>query len=80
MLESLADKVPRQWDEIVDSLAKKYNLNRKLASQIFDSDYFNVFEEIASKTKIEPTFIVVKLTEDLISLQRQGLDVSVLTR
>jgi glutamyl-tRNA(Gln) amidotransferase subunit E len=79
MLVSLADKVPRQWDEIVDSLAKKYNLNRKLASQIFDSDYINVFEEIASKTKIKPTFIVVKLTEDLISLQRQGLDASVLT-
>ena len=79
MLVSLADKVPRQWDEIVDSLAKKYNLNRKLASQIFDSDYLNVFEEIASKTKIKPTFIAVKLTEDLISLQRQGLDASILT-
>lgn len=79
MLVSLADKVPRQWDEIVDSLAKKYNLNKKLASQIFDSDYLNVFEEIASKTKVQPTFIASKLTEDLISLQRQGLDASVLT-
>ena len=79
MLEPLADKVPRQWDEIVNSLAKKYNLNMKLASQIFDSDYLKVFEEIASETKIKPTFIAVKLTEDLISLQRQGLDASVLT-
>jgi glutamyl-tRNA(Gln) amidotransferase subunit E len=79
MLEPLADKVPRQWDEIVNSLTKKYNLNMKLASQIFDSDYLKVFEEIASETKIKPTFIAVKLTEDLISLQRQGLDASVLT-
>jgi glutamyl-tRNA(Gln) amidotransferase subunit E len=79
MLVSLADKAPRQWDEIVDSLAKKYNLNRKLASQIFDSEYLNVFEEIASKTKVQPTFIASKLTEDLTSLQRQGLDASVLT-
>ncbi|MDQ3853065.1 MAG: Glu-tRNA(Gln) amidotransferase GatDE subunit E, partial [Thermoproteota archaeon] len=79
ILASVADKVPRQWDEIVDSLAKKYNLNRKLASQIFDSEYLNVFEEIASKTKVQPTFIASKLTEDLTSLQRQGLDVSVLT-
>jgi glutamyl-tRNA(Gln) amidotransferase subunit E len=79
MLEPLADKVPRQWDEIVNSLAKKYNLNMKLASQIFDSDYLKVFEEIASETKIKPTFIAVKLTEDLINLQRQGLDASVLT-
>ena len=50
-----------------------------MASQIFDSDYLNLFEEIASETKIEPTFIASKLTEDLTSLQRQGLDVSVLT-
>jgi glutamyl-tRNA(Gln) amidotransferase subunit E len=79
MLEPLADKVPPHWDEIVDSLTKKYNLNKELASQIFDSDYFNMFEEIASETKIEPTFIASKLTEGLTSLERQGLDVSVLT-
>ena len=78
-LASLADKVPKHWDEIVNSLAKKYNLNKKLANQIFDSDYLNLFEEIASETKIEPTFIASKLTEDLTSLQRQGLDVSLLT-
>jgi glutamyl-tRNA(Gln) amidotransferase subunit E len=79
MLMSLAVKIPRQWDEVVDLLAKKYNLNKKLASQIFDSEYLNVFEEIASNTKIQPTFIASKLTEDLTSLQRQGLDTSVLT-
>jgi glutamyl-tRNA(Gln) amidotransferase subunit E len=78
-LASLADKVPKHLDEIVNSLAKKYNLNMKLASQIFDSDYLTVFEEIASETKIEPTFIAAKLTEDLTSLQRQGLDASLLT-
>jgi glutamyl-tRNA(Gln) amidotransferase subunit E len=78
-LRALEDKVPRSWDEIVDSLAKKYGLNKKLASQIFDSDYLAVFEEIAGKTKVQPTFIASKLTEDLISLQRHGLDPSVLS-
>jgi glutamyl-tRNA(Gln) amidotransferase subunit E len=79
MLESLADKAPTHWDVIVDSLAKKYNLNKKLASQIFDSNYLRVFTEIASETKkIQPTFIAAKLTEDLTSLQRQGLDTSIL--
>jgi glutamyl-tRNA(Gln) amidotransferase subunit E len=80
MLESLADRVPRSWDEIVDSLAKKYGLNKKLASQIFDSDYLSVFEEIAGRIKnITPTFVASKLTEDITSLQRQGLDPAVLT-
>jgi glutamyl-tRNA(Gln) amidotransferase subunit E len=80
MLVSLADKAPTQWDVIVDSLAKKYNLNKKLANQVVDSRYLDVFKEIAGKTKkIQPTFIAAKLTEDLTSLQRQGLDASVLT-
>ncbi len=79
MLNALEDKVPRSWDEIVDSIAKKYSLNKKLASQIFDSDYLAVFEEIASATKVQPTFVASKLTEDLTSLQRQGLDPSILT-
>jgi glutamyl-tRNA(Gln) amidotransferase subunit E len=79
MLKALSGKVPRSWDEIVDSLVQKYNLNKKLASQIFDSDYLGVFEEIGGMTKVQPTFVASKLTEDLISLQRQGLDASVLT-
>jgi glutamyl-tRNA(Gln) amidotransferase subunit E len=79
MLASLADKIPRPWDEVVDSLAKKYGLNKKLASQIFDSYYLGVFEETAGRTKVPPTFIAGKLTEDLTSLQRQGLDASILT-
>jgi glutamyl-tRNA(Gln) amidotransferase subunit E len=79
MLEALADKVPRSWDELVDRLAKKFSLNKKLASQIFDSDYLGIFEEIAITTKVQPTFVASKLTEDLTSLQRQGLDASALT-
>ena len=79
MLKALADKVPRSWDEMVDSLAKKYGLNKKLASQIFDSEYLGVFEEIANNTEVQPTFVASKMTEDLTSMQRQGLDSSVLT-
>jgi glutamyl-tRNA(Gln) amidotransferase subunit E len=79
MLGALANKVPRSWDEILKSLMKKYNLNEKLAREIFDSDYLGVFEEIASSTKVQPTFVASKLTENLTSLQRQGLDASVLT-
>lgn len=73
-LASLAGRVPRPWDEVVDSLAKKHGLNKKLASRIFDSDYLAVFEEIAASTKVQTTFVASKLTEDITSLQRQGLD------
>jgi glutamyl-tRNA(Gln) amidotransferase subunit E len=78
-LASLAGKVPRPWDEQVDAIAKKYGLNAKLASQIFDSEYLPVFEQLAASTKVQPTFIASKLTEDITSLQRQDLDASALT-
>jgi glutamyl-tRNA(Gln) amidotransferase subunit E len=79
VLKDLADKVPKPWDEIVDSIAKKYELNRVIASQIFDSDYLGTFESIVGNTGISPTFVASKLTEGLISLQKQGLDVTALT-
>jgi glutamyl-tRNA(Gln) amidotransferase subunit E len=79
MLKSLADKVPRSWDEVLKSLMKKYSLNEKLARETFDSDYLGIFEEIAGSTKVQPTFVASRLTEDLTSLQRQGLDASALT-
>lgn len=78
-LASLADRVPRSWDEVIKSLMKKYGLNETLAREIFDSDYLGVFEEIAGRTKIQPTFVASKLTEDITSLQRQGMDASALT-
>ncbi|MEO9363762.1 MAG: Glu-tRNA(Gln) amidotransferase subunit GatE [Nitrososphaera sp.] len=78
-LDALAGKVPRPWDEVVDSIAKKYNMNTKLASQIFDSDYLAIFEEIVASTKVQPTFVASKLTEDITSLQRQGLNPAALT-
>ncbi|MGB6595467.1 MAG: Glu-tRNA(Gln) amidotransferase subunit GatE [Candidatus Nitrosopolaris sp.] len=79
-IASLSEKVPKSMDEVINSITKKYSLNKKLAEQIFDSDYFNIFEEIArSMREVRPTFIASKLTEDLISLERQGLDSTVLT-
>jgi glutamyl-tRNA(Gln) amidotransferase subunit E len=78
-LESLAGAVPKPWDDVVDAIASKYGLNKTIASQIFDSDYLSIFESIANKTKVQPTFVASKLTEDITSLQRQGLDPSVLS-
>jgi glutamyl-tRNA(Gln) amidotransferase subunit E len=79
-LDMLRDKIPKSWEEIITTLSNKYNINRKLAEQIFDSQYLDVFEEIANSTKILPTFIASKLTEDMVSLQRQHLDTTILSK
>ena len=79
-LDMLKNKIPKSWEEIVTTLANRYNINRKLAEQIFDSQYLEVFEEITNSTKILPTLIASKLTEDIVSLQRQHLDTKILSK
>jgi len=75
-LELLKKLVPQSWDAVIGELATKYGLNRVLAEKIFDSDHMEVFEDIVMNTKVQPTFVASTLTESLVSLQRHGLDTS----
>jgi glutamyl-tRNA(Gln) amidotransferase subunit E len=78
-LKELSKNIPRPWNEVIDQICKKYLINRTLAENIFDSQFFSLFEHIVSHTSINPSFIISKLTEDLVSLERQGYDISILT-
>ncbi|MFQ5920626.1 MAG: Glu-tRNA(Gln) amidotransferase subunit GatE [Nitrososphaerales archaeon] len=78
MLDSLREKAPRSWDAYVEELAGRYDLNKTLAEKVFDSAHLALFEEVASNTKVQPTFVASTLTETLVSLERQGLDGTVL--
>jgi len=78
LLNSLKEKVPKSWNETILSIAKKYQLNKNLSEKIFDSTYFEIFELLTSLTKISPSFIASKLTEDILNLERQGYDSSIL--
>jgi glutamyl-tRNA(Gln) amidotransferase subunit E len=80
ILNGLKDKIPRPWEDIIITLSNRYAINRKLAEEIFDSQYLDTFEEIANSTKILPTFIASKLTEDIVRLQRQHLDTTILSK
>jgi glutamyl-tRNA(Gln) amidotransferase subunit E len=79
-LKELSKSIPLQWNEIIDQICKKYNINSTLAENIFDSQYYSLFENVASHTSINPAFIISKLTEDLVSLERQGYDSSILNK
>ncbi len=78
LLVPLKEKVPKSWNETISYLAKKYQLNENLAEKIFDSNYFEIFEVLCGLTKISPSFIASKLTEDILNLERQGYDSSIL--
>ena len=79
-LRELSKNIPLPWNEVIDQICKKYIINRTLAENIFDSQYYSLFENIASHTSINPAFIISKLTEDLVSLERQGYDSSILNK
>lgn len=78
LLVPLKEKVPKSWNETISYLAKKYQLNKNLAEKIFDSNYFEIFEVLSGLTKISPSFIASKLTEDILNFERQGYDSSIL--
>src|SRR5262249_17269507 len=79
LLDPLRQKIPRPIEEYTNEMISKFGLNKKLAEEIFDSQYLNLFEKIVSSTKISPTFVASKLTEDITNLERQGYDSSLLT-
>ena len=78
-LKQLSQDTPQPWNEIIDQICKKYNINKTLAENIFDSKYFSLFEKIVSHTSISPSFVISKLTEDLVSMEREGYDSSILS-
>ncbi len=74
--ERIADikaNLPPPPDTVLKRLAETYGLNEKLASQLLDSDYMELFERVASRTKIQPSFIATVLTETFKSLERDGV-------
>lgn len=79
-LKELSKNIPQPWNVVIDQIHKNYGINKTLAENIFDSQYFSLFEKIVSHTSINPSFIVSKLTEDLVSLEREGYDSSILSQ
>ncbi|MGI9565472.1 MAG: Glu-tRNA(Gln) amidotransferase subunit GatE [Nitrosopumilus sp.] len=72
--------IPKSWDESISELEQKYELNKQLSEQIFDSRYLELFEEITKKTKINPTFVVSVLCSLITNLERDGLNSKLLKK
>ncbi|MCX8188580.1 MAG: Glu-tRNA(Gln) amidotransferase subunit GatE [Nitrososphaeria archaeon] len=78
LIEECRKFVPKPWSEVLRDYMQKYGLNEKLANQILDSVYLGLFEKVCSMTKLSPTLVAVVLTEHLVTVSREGLDISVL--
>src|SRR3990167_7740811 len=73
-LEDIKKNIQKSWDESLNELQKKYDLNLKLTEQVFDSAYLEIFEKICEKTSIVPTFIASILCSTITNLERNGLN------
>jgi glutamyl-tRNA(Gln) amidotransferase subunit E len=65
--------LPPLPETVMKRLADSFGLNEKLAKQLLDSDFMELFETVATRTKIQPSFIATILTETLKSLERDGV-------
>jgi len=73
-LEDAKKNIPKSWDDSLNDLQKKYDLNLQLSEQIFDSSYLEIFEKTSEKTSILPTFIASILCSTITNLERNGLN------
>jgi len=71
--------LPPPREAVVQELLTKYQLNKKLATQLIESDYFDVFQRVCYEQGIAPSYVATVLTESLKSLAREGLPVHQLT-
>ncbi len=75
-VKRLRSRLPMRPEQMLKLLMKEYGLNEKLARQVLDSEYCELFEGLVKETKAPPTLIATTLTETLKALQRDGIEVS----
>jgi len=66
-------KTPEPLDAKANRFIKDFDLSQDLANEIVKSDYLDIFEEIAPKTR-EPKKVAELLTRTLKELKRKGID------
>jgi len=78
-IDELSTRLPELPEQLMKRLMEDFRLNRKLAKQILNSEYLELFESLAGETKVSSTVIVVAFTETLKALRREGINVKAVT-
>ena len=65
--------LPEPADKKMVRLVKQYGLNEKLAKQLVNSEYLNVFEDTAKNSGVQASTVAAFLTETVKALQREGI-------
>ncbi|MEM0007940.1 MAG: Glu-tRNA(Gln) amidotransferase subunit GatE [Candidatus Bathyarchaeia archaeon] len=75
LINCIRQRLPELPEQRLERLMREYVLNQKLAKQLMDSEYTELFETIAKESKVSPTTVAVFLTETMKALKRDGLPV-----
>jgi glutamyl-tRNA(Gln) amidotransferase subunit E len=54
--KTIISRYTQPWNEIIDQICKKYNNNKTLAENIFDSKYFSLFRKNSLTHVNKPLF------------------------
>jgi glutamyl-tRNA(Gln) amidotransferase subunit E len=76
LLKEIQRKLPELPEAKLSRLMKEYGLNKKLADQVLNSDYCNIFEAVSSQTRLKSSFVAATLTETFKDMVRKGIDVT----
>jgi len=74
-IKKTGSRLPELPEQKLERLMKEYELNQKLARQILDSEYSELFEVIVKKSGVSPTTVAAFLTETMKALKRDGVEV-----
>ncbi|MGB9960048.1 MAG: Glu-tRNA(Gln) amidotransferase subunit GatE [Candidatus Bathyarchaeales archaeon] len=74
-LNRVKARLPELPEQKLQRLMRQYGLNQKLAKQLMDSEYTELFETVAGESRVSPTTIAVFLTETIKALKREGIPV-----
>ncbi len=75
-VKNVSSNLPEPSEQKLERLIKEYALNEKLAKQIIDSEYGDVFETIVKDSGVSATTVAAFLTETLKALKRDGVQVN----
>jgi len=74
-IKAVSSRLPELPEQKLERLMKDYGLNQKLAKQILDSEYSELFEVILKESGVSSTTVAVFLTETLKALKRDGVQI-----
>ncbi len=75
-LQEITRALPRMPEEMAKELEAKYSVGQKLAGQLVDSEYLQVFESIVAASKgVAASYVATVLTGSLKSLAREKVPV-----